>query len=160
MTIGSLVPVARRGIAAGLVGAITLDAYLLAVLVFATHRTGVIPFYQYVASGIEGRAAYADPNTAYLGAALHVVVAVAWGIGYAYLADRTPQLDRRPLLSGIMFGFVVMVAMQMIEVFGNIYVRPHSFDLANAFVAHALFFGIPVALVCARLDRGTAAVRA
>jgi len=48
----------------------------------------------------------------------------------------------------------VMLAMQLVEVAANIYTLPDTFGLANALVAHIVFFGIPVAYVArARLSR-------
>ena len=143
---------ALPGIVAGLVGGVVVDAYLLLTVVFIMHAAGVVPFYQFVASGALGKAAYGDPNAAYLGVAMHFVVSAAWGVGYAYVAERTPQVRDRPLISGVAFGIVVMLAMQLVEVAANVYTLPNSFTLLNDIVAHTLFFGVPVAyIVRARL---------
>ncbi len=142
------------GVVAGLAGAVIVDTYLIAVLVFLTHATSVANLYRFVASGAIGKAAFAEPGGVYLGVALHVLVSLAWALGYAYVAARTPQVLRRPLLSGVAFGFVVMISMQLVEVAAGIYTLPTTATLANDFVAHTLFFGIPVAyIVSARLAR-------
>jgi uncharacterized membrane protein YagU involved in acid resistance len=138
------------GITAGVAGAIFIDAYLIVVLVYVLHSTNIAGLYEYVASGAIGQAAYATANAAYLGAVLHVVVSLTWAIGYAYVAARTPQVLQRPLLSGVAFGFVVMVAMQLVEVAAGIYRQPTTLSLGNEIVAHTVFFGIPVAYVVTR----------
>jgi hypothetical protein len=138
------------GVAAGVAGAIFIDAYLIVVLVFALHSTSIAGLYDYVASGAIGQAAYASSTAPYLGVALHVAVSLTWAIGYAYVAARTPQVLQRPLLSGVAFGFVVMVAMQLVEVAAGIYRVPTTLSLGNDFVAHTVFFGIPVAYIVTR----------
>lgn len=148
-TIGAL---AIPGALAGLAGAILIDVYLVVTLVFVAHVATVTSFYQFVASGALGPAAYTNPANAYLGFALHLAVAIAWGVGYAYVAARTPEIRERPFISGTVFGLVVMIAMQIVEVIGKIYVLPTSLEFANGAIAHTVFFGIPVAtLVRARL---------
>ncbi|GAC1301278.1 MAG: hypothetical protein NVSMB19_09200 [Vulcanimicrobiaceae bacterium] len=148
----SLGALALPGAIAGLAGAILIDIYLVVTLVLVAHVASITSFYQYVASGALGPAAYANPANAYLGFAVHLAVGIAWGIGYAYVAARTPQVRDRPLLSGTVFGLVVMIAMQLVEVAGRIYVLPDAPAFANGAVAHVVFYGIPVAaIVKARL---------
>ena len=138
------------GAIAGLAGAVLIDAYLLLTLVVAGHLTTVPGFYQYVASGALGKAAYGVPSAVALGIAVHFVVAIAWGIGYAYVATRSPQLLARPLLSGTVFGILVMISMQFVEVAANIYVLPNTVLFFNGVIAHVVFFGIPIAYIVGR----------
>jgi hypothetical protein len=138
------------GLIAGAVGGILIDAYLLVTVVAIAHRTTVAGFYQFVASSAIGRAAYGEPQAVLLGIALHALVSVAWGFGFAYVAVRTPQIVARPLTSGIVYGVVVMLAMQLVEVAANVYTLPDTFTLLNSFVAHTIFFGIPIAYVVVR----------
>ncbi|MBD5656138.1 MAG: hypothetical protein IAI50_13325 [Candidatus Eremiobacteraeota bacterium] len=146
----SLPALAGPGVVGGFAGAILIDAYLILTVVFASHETSVSGFYRFVASGALGKAAYAEPAAPYLGLVLHLLVGIAWGIGYAYVAARTAQVRQRPLVSGIAFGVVVMIAMQFVEVAANIYRLPDAFSLFNSFVAHVAFFGIPVAYIVAK----------
>ncbi len=143
--------VVRTGLVAGLVGAILIDAYLLIVVVGVAPATSVSAFYQYVASAAIGPSAYARPVGVPLGVTVHLLVSLAWGVGYAYVAARTATIRRRPLLSGVVFGIVVMIAMQIVEVAANVYHAPDSFTLGNAFVAHVAFFGVPIAYLVDRL---------
>jgi hypothetical protein len=142
----SLVP----GLVAGAAGAVLVDAYLLIALVGIGHVTTVTGFYQFVASSVLGKAAYAEPADAWLGVALHILVSLAWGVGYALVAASTPQVRSRPVTSGIVYGIVVMIAMQLVEVAANVYTLPTTFSLVNSFVAHTLFFGIPVAYIVSK----------
>jgi len=141
------------GAAAGVVGAITIDAYLLATVVGAFHATTPGGFYRYVASGALGRAAYVDPNAVWLGVLFHTLISIGWGTGYAYAAAVTVQIRTRPLTSGIVFGIGVMIMMQFMEVAANIYQLPNSFSLGNLFIAHVAFFGLPIAYTVDRLWR-------
>jgi hypothetical protein len=143
------------GLIAGIVGAVTIDLYLLGVFVLATHVFTLDGFFQFIASGAVGKSAYAEPEDGWLGLGIHVAVSIAWGVGYAYAASRAPQLHARPTTSGIVFGIVVMIAMQLVEVAANIYVLPNTFALLNQFVAHTLFFGVPIAWIVAARSPAT-----
>ncbi len=149
----SLPGVARAGILGGLAGAITIDAFLIAIFVVLSHTFTLETFYQYVASGLIGKPAYADPGYVYLGIALHLAVSIGWGIGFAYVATRSPQVIARPLTSGLVFGAVVMLAMWLIEFAAAIWVWPTLASFENELVAHTIFFGLPVAFVVARASR-------
>ncbi len=82
-----------------------------------------------------------------------MLIGAGWGVGYAYIAARTPQVRARPLTSGIVFGIVVLLWMQFVEIAANIYTLPTSLELLNLFIAHTLFFGVPVAFVAGRPPR-------
>jgi hypothetical protein len=144
--------VTRRGLAAGFAGAVLIDVYLIATLVFAFHAVTLGAFYRYVASAALGKAAYTLPGADVLGIAMHFAVSLGWGVGYAYVAARTPQVRSHPVTSGIVFGIVVMIAMQLVEVAANIYTLPDSLSLLNSFIAHVVFFGLPVAYVVKRFE--------
>ena len=141
---------ARAGILGGLAGAVTIDAFLIGIFVFLSHTFTLETFYQYVASGLIGKPAYANPAYVWLGLALHVVVSVGWGVGFAYVAARSPQVNARPLVSGLVFGAVVMLSMWLIEFAAAIWVWPTLASFENELVAHTIFFGLPVAFVVAR----------
>jgi len=59
-------------------------------------------------------------------------------------------------VSGTVFGIVVMLAMQLVEVAANVYRLPDTFALANTLIAHVAFFGIPVAYIVTRQLDGAA----
>lgn len=140
------------GAIAGVAGAILIDIYLIVTLVLILHVGTITSFYQTVASGALGPAAYANLSAVPLGIAIALVAAIGWAIGYAYVAATTPWVRDRPLISGAVFGIVVMIAMQLVEVIGKIYVLPNSVQFLDAAVGFAVFYGIPVAaIVRARL---------
>ena len=145
--------IVRGGLMAGLAGAILIGLYLIVTIVFVLHAGTADGVLRYVATGALGKAADTAPGAAALGAVLHVAIGIAWGVGYAYIAARTPQVRARPLTSGTVFGIVVLLWMQFVEIAANIYMLPTSLELLNLFIAHTLFFGIPVALVLRRLER-------
>ena len=82
----SLRAVAGAGIVAGLVGAVTIDAYLLLTVVVAVRAATLEGFYQFVASSVIGPAAYASSAAVPLGIALHWRSASHGGVGYAYVS--------------------------------------------------------------------------
>ena len=49
-----------------------------------------------------------------LGVVMHFAVAIAWAFGYVYLVRTQPQLLSRPIVSGLGFGIVVYVFMQIV----------------------------------------------
>ena len=146
----SLPRLAIPGAIAGFVGGVAIDCYLLLTVVAVGHVATVAGFYAYVASGLLGKAAYADPNATLLGVAIHFAVAIGWGIGYAYVAARTPQVLARPWISGTVFGLLVMIAMQLVEVSAGIYTLPNSVLFFNGILAHVAFYGLPVAFIVRR----------
>ncbi len=152
----SLSSLALVGAAAGVAGGVLIDAYLLLTLVAISHVVTVGTFYRYVASGALGQAAYTDPNGVALGVLFHLLVSIGWGIGYAYMASRTIAIREHPATSAVVFGIVVMIAMQLVEVAANIYRLPNSFSLGNLFLAHVFFFGFPVAYLTRALMGRTA----
>lgn len=146
--------IAGPGIIAGLAGAVIVDFYLILTIVALSHSATLISFYQFIASGAIGPSAFTDGTAgALIGVAVHLTVSVAWGVGYAYVALRTPQVRSRPIVSGICFGLMVMVAMQLIEVAAGIYRIPDATALINGLIAHAFFFGLPIALIVTRTLR-------
>lgn len=120
-----------RGTLAGLAGAIVFGLFLYAAATRAA-RPGS-PSAEYV--------------LLYFGACL------AWGFGYVYLARTNPNLDRLPALSGIVFGVVVYVVVQLVLYSVNVMPAESAWQVALGMVATCLFFGLPVALVSRFLSR-------
>lgn len=71
---------------------------------------------------------------------------------FALLYVKVPAVARSTVLSGLLFGVMVMLVMIFIVVpLGHAQAasrNPHA--LLNTFVAHSVFFGLPVALVVRR----------
>jgi hypothetical protein len=132
-------------LAAGLVGAATVEAYLFAVGLASWPGT-----YQWIASGLVGAEAFASLGFAWLGLAVHVGVSLGWAVGWA-LAARWPRLSARPVLAGLGYGAAVFVVMQGVAALAGIWAAPTPAVLLHYLVDHTLFFGVPVVMVFARL---------
>lgn len=146
------------GIAAGIVGGILIDAFLLA-MAFARGATPTqaLGMYPWIASVVFGHGIIGNPAAPALGVLLHFAVSIGWALGYVYLVRSQPQLLTRPFLSGAGFGLVVYCFMQIILIAAGEYHRPNPAQLGIGLVAHTVFFGMPVAFVVSRLLRRPAA---
>lgn len=78
---------------------------------------------------------------------LYAAVCLAWGIGYAYLAQTRAQLNRLPVLSGVVYGIVAYVVMQLVLYSVAAERTATVLEVAFGGFASCLFFGLPVALV-------------
>jgi uncharacterized membrane protein YagU involved in acid resistance len=148
--------IVSRGLIAGLIGGIVIDAYLWLTTLLPTH-TSIASMWQWVASTAFGKGAFANPSFVWVGLAMHLLVSIGWGVGYAYFAATQPRIAQRWLVSGIVYGIVVYGVMSVILLADNNFTYPPT---ATAFVnlvaAHAIFFGIPVAFIIDRSSRRTA----
>jgi uncharacterized membrane protein YagU involved in acid resistance len=138
------------GIIAGIAGGVLIDTYLIGISFATLHSANVATYYQSVAAIAVGKVALADPNSAWLGAVIHFALSIAWGIGYVYAALQTPAIAARPVISGVAFGFVVYLTMQIVAVATNTFRPPDTALLVNGLVAYMMFFGLPIALITYR----------
>ncbi|HKU80756.1 MAG TPA: hypothetical protein VJP76_01200 [Candidatus Tumulicola sp.] len=135
------------GVAAGIAGAVTFDLYLWATTLVPAHQS-VATLWQWIASTAFGKGALTDPAYAAAGAALHAIVSIGWALGFAYVAAVNPTAARRWLLAGPVYGIVVYTIMQTILLADNNFIYPPNPNaFVNDVVAHAVFFGLPVAYV-------------
>lgn len=143
------------GAAAGIAGGIASHAFLLAVAVAggAPLGTAASELYRFIASAAVGRDGATQPSALPLGVALHFAVAIGWALGYVYLARTQPQVLTRPVVSGLAFGAVVFVFMNVVLIAAGLYGRPTAASAAVGIVEHLVFYGLPVALVASRLLR-------
>jgi len=152
-------PTARSlsaGVFAGIVGAVTLTVYVVASNAAQSHAEVLHvaeQLFAFTASAAVGPRAFAGGAYVTLGVLVHVLVSIGWGLGYAYAAQREAQLVRRPVLSGLGFGLVVYFAMQLVLVVANLFEKPTPGSVGSGLLGHCVFFGLPVALVVARLTR-------
>lgn len=147
--------IAAQALLAGAAGAIVLDAYLWATTLLP-HGDGIASMWRWIASTVLGKPALAQPGSAALGAAIHLLVSIGWAAGYAYLAATSPGATRRWIVAGIVYGIIVYGVMQVILLAdGNFTYPPTPNAFVNAVAAHALFFGLPVAFVVRTLQPRT-----
>lgn len=152
----SVLPTQRSisaGSIAGAIGAVLIAEFLLGVPLFSGGAFTPVPVLQFDASVLIGAVAFTNPSYAFLGLVLHFLVSIGWAIGYAYMAERQPQLVTRPWISGAAFGLVIYFAMLIVLVAANAYHAPKPAEVGNGLIAHILFFGIPVALIVSRALR-------
>ena len=135
-----------QGLIAGIVGGIVLDAFLYFSALAMTHSASMIGIWQYVASSVVHGAAYTSPSYAWLGLFLHACVAIAWAVGYAYVAATRPYVMAMPWLSGLIFGAVVWLAMDIVLMVSEVAPPVSGLVVADGLIAYCIFYGIPVAL--------------
>jgi hypothetical protein len=85
-------------------------------LIFNFFR-GITPYmiFQYIASGLIGMKAFsAGMVSVALGVAIHYSIAFTWTAIYYVASRKIPGLLRRPILSGLLYGGLVYVAMTFI----------------------------------------------
>lgn len=142
-------------IAAGVVAGITIVACfaLFNLVLLPTPGFTLGGFFAFDAAALVGKIAYTSDAYVALGVGLHFAVAIGWAVGYAIVAERQAQLVTRPLISGAAFGLIVYFAMQLVLVAANLYRIPTPGELGIALLAHLVFYGIPVALIVARVER-------
>lgn len=141
------------GIVAGLIGAATFDLYVWATTLVPAHQS-IAELWQWVASTALGKNALADPAYAPVGVAMHAFVSIGWAGGYAYVAAANPVAVRRWVPAGLVYGLVVYAVMQTILLADNNFIYPPNPNaFVNALVAHAAFFGLPVAYVVRAMRR-------
>lgn len=139
---------AGRPIAAIAVGGVIVALLDLAyaIIVYSPKRPILIP--QAIASGLLGRASFADgARSAVLGVICHFVIALGAATTY-YLASRKWRLlVDRPVVSGMVFGGCVYLFMHYVVIPLSAAGPSHlSVALKSAeFVEHWFFVGLPIA---------------
>jgi hypothetical protein len=139
------------GIVAGTIGGALIDTFL----VFANHAT-YVQIWQFVASAIVGGVAFASPNYAILGFAMHFAISIVWASIYAWAAfGPVPALARAPVIAGLLYGVVVMIGMTLVLIVNHVGPAgaPDPGTLVKSLIAHTVFFGLPVALYVSRAAR-------
>lgn len=138
--------IALTGLITGVVGSIDFTTFF-----YVTQHETPIAVYQYIASGLLGRSAFAGGYaTALLGVLLHFVIGYVIVAVFILAASQIPFLGRPvwAILAGVVYG----VAANM---FMSVVVLPHSAApkqpvttalMINGLVAAALYIGLPVAL--------------
>ena len=112
---------------------------------------------QTIASGLLGPSAFHGGNqTAALGLALHIFIALSAAAVYLGASRRWQLLIRRPVVSGLIFGLCVWAFMHIVvlplSLFeGGMHSSPATF--INQSLIHALGVGLPIALFASRSAR-------
>jgi hypothetical protein len=121
-----------------------------AIIFFGLRGSSARGIFQYIASGLLGRAAFTGgTKTFVLGLLLHFLNAFIFTAIYYVASMRLSALIRRPFVSGPLYGVVVHLVMTFV-------VTPMSAAPAgnypvavmlNGIIGHALLVGLPIALI-------------
>ena len=145
--------VIRQAIPAGVIAGVCFELYQWLTTVLPVHES-ITAQWQWIASAAIGPVAYANPAFAWLGLAFHFAASIGWAAGYAYFARLQPAVNARWYISGFFFGIVVQMFMTLLLLGAHTFVFPATPNtFLNEVLAHAVFFGIPLAFVVARLDQ-------
>ena len=116
--------------------------------------------FQSIASGLEGRRAYAGGlGTAILGGVLHLIISIGATAVFHLVSRYWSELQRRPVLSGLAYGVVVWAVMQWVVLpLSAVAYRPDTDPamVALSISGHSLFFGLPLSLLDRRFQRRSA----
>lgn len=135
-----------------------------ALLFYGAHGVPPERLLQGIASGLIGARSAAAGNwaTAFLGLALHFLIAFTAAAIYYVASRRLRMLRERPLVSGLLYGFAVFLFMNVVVVpLSAIHRSPKSLLVwsvgsVNAVLAVVLFVGLPIALAVKRYASKTA----
>lgn len=133
-----------------------LDAF--DAMIFSGLHGGVSPsrVWQFVASGVLGRAAFSGGmKTVLLGLLIHFLIAFVLAGIYYGASLSFPMLLRRAVLWGSIYGAAVYFVMRYI-VTPLSAAPPLSFSVAsllNGVIGHALLVGLPIALIARRSQK-------
>jgi hypothetical protein len=142
----------RQAVIAGITAGITLQVYLILTTVLPAHIS-VMHEWQWIASAAVGQVAFTNPAYALLGLFFHFCVSIGWAGGYAYLAQQQPYMNARWPISGLAYGVIVYIFMDILLLGARIFAPPSALGLLNALIAHCVFFGLPLAYVVQRLAK-------
>lgn len=130
------------GFAAGFIGGILIELFLS-----VANGASPIHTWQWIASGLVGDVAFTATSYAWLGLGLHFVISVLFATIYAYAAASVDILSRRPAFSGMIYGLLVMIAMQVAVILKHMVPGPpDAKTFIVGLIGHTVFFGLPVAL--------------
>jgi hypothetical protein len=139
--------------AAGVTGAALIALYLWVTQSLIMHRATVLTIFQWDASNFLGPSAFrGGVGAALFGCLMHLIVSLIWAAIFTFAALRFRFLAQNFLISGVIFGVIVRLMMAHVIVpLGHAQIRPAvGMYLVNLYVAHIVFFGIPVAWLVSR----------
>lgn len=142
-----------RAIVAGGLAAAVLDAVDAVVAYKLAFGMSPLVIYQFVASGLLGKAAYSGGvSTALVGLGVHFLVAFSAATVFVLASERFPGLRRGAVGWGMAFGLVVFTVMNLVVIpLSRIGASVPSLPLlANGLVGHAFLVGLPIALAARR----------
>ncbi len=125
-----------------------------AIVVYSPTRPVLIP--ENIASGILGKAAFGGGTHAViLGIVAHFFIATCVAAVYYIASLRFDALVRYPVISGLLYGFLVYLVMHALVLpLSNVAhgTLPRIY-IVTEFIEHAFFVGLPVALIVRYFSR-------
>ncbi len=113
---------------------------------------------QFIAGGVLGRSSLdGGLKTASLGLLLHYVIAFTWTIIFYLASQRLTFLVQRPIISGLLYGIVVYLIMNLIVLpLSALHAKP-TFSASSLIGVGILMFciGLPIALIVGRYSKTT-----
>ena len=116
--------------------------------------TGIVPIYQFVASGLLGKEAFSGGlGSAGLGLAIHFLIAFAAAGVYTVAARRWKLLIQKWPVCSLTYGVLVYLVMNYAIIpLSRIEPSPFSLPLfLNGVFGHALLVGLPIGFFASRL---------
>ncbi|HEV8020352.1 MAG TPA: hypothetical protein VGP41_03750 [Candidatus Lustribacter sp.] len=138
-------------VGAGVVSGVTVAAYAALVQLLAGEPLGTT--YIYLASELGGPSLGAGPGAVWIGVLVLFGATIPWAFGYIHAAQRQPQLFTHPIISGIFFGLVVWLIMQLVLVVTGRFVPWSVYSVYRDLIGCMFCFGPPLAYTAARLSR-------
>jgi len=124
-----------------------------AVILSSLKGVSATRVFQYIASGMLGRASYnGGLTTVLLGVLIHFLIAFTVATVYYRASLKLPMLVQRAALWGPIYGIAVHFAMRFIVLpLSAVQRPPFTFSgLLQNMIVHALCVGLPVALIARR----------
>jgi hypothetical protein len=135
--------IARAGILAGIAGCIAFVLFVYLTSLLPVHAS-ILAIGAAAASDAMGKSGASSPA---IGFVFLLAAAIGWAVAYAYLAHTRPIVNKKPLVSGFIFGAVVYVVMQFVLFSVQALKVPDVLSVYLGLLAATVFFGIPVAAV-------------
>ena len=113
---------------------------------------------QSVASGLFGAAAFkGGVPIALLGLVLHFFIALSWAAIFNFASRWWPLLTRRPVICGIVYGFIIYWVMNLVVLPLSAFPRRVTFPpivLATGLFVHMFLIGLSISLAVRRWAGG------
>jgi hypothetical protein len=127
-----------------------------AIVIWIIRGVPLVRGFQGIASGLIGResALAGGLATAALGLGLHFFIMFCVVVVFYVISRVIPAFTRRPILGGVIYGFLVYLVMYWVVVpLSRIGPRPHSVSNdATAILIHIFLIGLPIALIVHRFS--------
>ena len=141
-TAGAITAMLTTGLLVGV-----LDGIAAETLYFTSGGKDPLIVFQYIASGVFGRASFSGGMVlAACGLIFHLVIAFSWTSLFFLAYPRFPFLAKKRILAGVSYGLVIWLAMNLV-VLPLSKVRRGSFDYLRALTGIVVLIvavGVPV----------------